>query len=33
MATALEASRYYVLEVVTEDGDFLSVPSEAIIET
>ena len=28
----LEATRYYVLEIVTEDGDFLTVPNEAIIE-
>lgn len=28
-----EAGRHYILEVVTEDGDFLSVPNEAIIET
>ena len=27
----LETSRYYVLEIVTEEGDFLSVPNEAII--
>jgi hypothetical protein len=27
----LETARYYVLEVVTEEGDFLSVPNEAII--
>jgi len=27
----LENSRYYVLEIVTEEGDFLSVPNEAII--
>ena len=29
----LEASRYFVLEIVTDEGDFLSVPNEAIIET
>jgi hypothetical protein len=29
---ALERSRHYVLEVVTEDGEHLSVPNEAIIE-
>ena len=29
---ALEASRHYVLEIVTEEGEFLSVPNEAIIE-
>ena len=28
----LEDARYYVLEIVTEDGEFLSVPNEAIIE-
>lgn len=28
-----EGSRRYVLEIVTEDGDHLSVPNEAIIET
>jgi membrane fusion protein, copper/silver efflux system len=28
-----ETGRHYILEVVTEDGDFLSVPNEAIIET
>lgn len=28
----LEEARYYVLEIVTEDGEFLSVPNEAIIE-
>lgn len=27
----LENSRYYVLEIVTDAGDFLSVPNEAII--
>jgi hypothetical protein len=32
MGQALEASRYFVLEIVTEDGEFLSVPNEAIIE-
>jgi hypothetical protein len=26
-----ETGRYYVLEIVTEEGDFLSVPNEAII--
>ena len=30
---ALEASRYFVLEIVTEAGDLLSVPNEAIIES
>jgi hypothetical protein len=30
---ALETSRHYVLEIVTEDGEFLSVPNEAIIES
>jgi hypothetical protein len=33
MGTALERTRYYVLEVVIDDGDVLSVPNEAIIET
>jgi hypothetical protein len=33
MGRALEASRYYVLEIVTEAGDLLSVPNEAIIES
>ena len=28
----LEASRYFILEIVTEEGEFLSVPNEAIIE-
>lgn len=28
----LDVARYYVLEIVTEDGEFLSVPNEAIIE-
>lgn len=28
----LDASRYFILEIVTEDGEFLSVPNEAIIE-
>ena len=32
MGRALEKSRHYVLEVVTEDGEHLSVPNEAIIE-
>lgn len=32
MGQALEQSRHYVLEVVTEDGEHLSVPNEAIIE-
>ena len=27
-----DAARYYVLEIITEDGEFLSVPNEAIIE-
>ncbi|OFW12377.1 MAG: hypothetical protein A3F70_07065 [Acidobacteria bacterium RIFCSPLOWO2_12_FULL_67_14] len=30
---AVDASRYYVLEIVTENGDFLSVPNEAILES
>jgi Cu(I)/Ag(I) efflux system membrane fusion protein len=29
----LETSRYYVLEIVTDAGDLLSVPNEAIIES
>ena len=29
----LEGSTHYVLEIVTESGEFLSVPNEAIIET
>jgi multidrug efflux pump subunit AcrA (membrane-fusion protein) len=32
MGQALETGRHYVLEVVTEDGEHLSVPNEAIIE-
>ena len=32
MGQALEKSRHYVLEVVTEDGEHLSVPNEAIID-
>jgi hypothetical protein len=32
MGRAFEASRYYVVEIVTEHGDFFSVPNEAIIE-
>jgi len=32
MGQALETSRHYVMEVVTEDGEHLSVPNEAIIE-
>ena len=32
MGQALETSRHYVIEVVTEDGEHLSVPNEAIIE-
>lgn len=30
---ALEASRHFILEIVTENGEFLSVPNEAIIES
>lgn len=30
---AFETSRHYILEIVTEDGEFLSVPNEAIIES
>jgi Cu(I)/Ag(I) efflux system membrane fusion protein len=30
---AHETSRYYIVEIVTEDGEFLSVPNEAIIES
>jgi Cu(I)/Ag(I) efflux system membrane fusion protein len=33
MGRTLETGRYYVLEIVTEEGEFLSVPNEAIIET
>jgi Cu(I)/Ag(I) efflux system membrane fusion protein len=33
MGQALEASRYFVLEIVTDNGDLLSVPNEAIIES
>ncbi|MQA29916.1 MAG: hypothetical protein GEU82_08770 [Luteitalea sp.] len=33
MGRTLESSRYYVLEIVTEDGEFLTVPNEAIIES
>jgi hypothetical protein len=33
LARPLDASRHFVLEIVTENGDFLSVPNEAIIET
>ena len=29
----LEATRYYVIEIVTEEGEFLTVPNEAIIES
>jgi hypothetical protein len=32
MGQALESSRHYIIEVVTEDGEHLSVPNEAIIE-
>ena len=32
MGQTLEAARHYVLEIVTEGGEFLSVPNEAIIE-
>lgn len=32
MGQALEASRHYIMEVVTEDGEHLSVPNEAIID-
>ena len=32
-AGAARGSRDYVLEIVTEEGEFLSVPNEAIIET
>ena len=28
-----EGSTHYVLEIVTEEGEYLSVPNEAIIET
>jgi hypothetical protein len=30
---AHETSRYYIVEIVAEDGEFLSVPNEAIIES
>lgn len=33
MGQALEASRHFILEIVTENGEFLSVPNEAIIES
>lgn len=33
MGQSLEASRHFILEIVTEHGEFLSVPNEAIIET
>jgi Cu(I)/Ag(I) efflux system membrane fusion protein len=33
MGQTLDASRHYVLEIVTEDGEFLTVPNEAIIES
>jgi hypothetical protein len=33
LARPLEASRHFVLEIVTEEGEFLSVPNESIIET
>lgn len=32
MGQTLEEARHYVLEIVTEDGEFLTVPNEAIIE-
>ena len=32
MGQTLEASRHYIMEVVTEDGEHLSVPNEAIID-
>ena len=32
MGQALGSARHFVLEIVTEDGEFLSVPNEAIIE-
>ncbi len=32
MGQALERSQHYIAEVVTEDGEHLSVPNEAIIE-
>jgi preprotein translocase subunit YajC len=32
MGQALETGRHFVLEIVTDNGDFLSVPNEAIIE-
>jgi hypothetical protein len=30
---ALETDRHYVLEIVADDGDFLSVPNEALLES
>ena len=33
MGHTLDASRHYVLEIITEDGEFLTVPNEAIIES
>lgn len=33
MGQALETSRHFILEIVTEDRELLSVPNEAIIET
>jgi hypothetical protein len=33
MGQTVEKGRHYILEIVTEDGEFLSIPNEAIIET
>ena len=32
-APTLETSRHFILEIVTEEGEFLTVPNEAILET
>lgn len=33
MGHAFEASRHFILEIVTEEGELLSVPNEAILES
>ena len=33
MGQALDTSRHFILEIVAEDGEFLSVPNEAILES
>ncbi len=33
MGKALDESRHFILEIVTENGDLLSVPNEAVIES